>query len=115
MDRRADIWSFGVVLFELLTGRQLFGEGETISHTLAERSAGYPELSLGTGMALPGFEREFFGSSGRTRTYNPSVNSRCTRTAFLLDFLMASPVKRVGPESGSGMGAADLAPKGAPD
>jgi len=36
VDKRADIWSFGVVLFELLTGRQLFGEGETIAHTLAD-------------------------------------------------------------------------------
>ena len=36
VDKRADIWSFGAVLYELLTGRQLFGEGETISHTLAD-------------------------------------------------------------------------------
>jgi len=35
VDKRADIWSFGVVLFEMLTGRRLFG-GETISHTLAD-------------------------------------------------------------------------------
>jgi len=35
VDKRSDIWSFGVVLFEMLTGRRLFG-GETISHTLAD-------------------------------------------------------------------------------
>ena len=33
-DRRADIWAFGVLLFEMLTGQRLF-EGETISDTLA--------------------------------------------------------------------------------
>jgi serine/threonine-protein kinase len=35
VDRRADIWSFGVVLYESLTGQRLFA-GETISHTLAD-------------------------------------------------------------------------------
>ena len=34
IDKRADIWSFGVVLFEMLTGRVTFA-GETISDTLA--------------------------------------------------------------------------------
>jgi serine/threonine-protein kinase len=34
VDRRADIWSFGVVLHEMLTGKRLF-DGETVSHTLA--------------------------------------------------------------------------------
>ena len=34
VDRRADIWSFGVVLFELLTGRRLF-DGDDVSVTLA--------------------------------------------------------------------------------
>jgi Tol biopolymer transport system component len=34
VDKRADIWAFGVVLFEMLTGRRLFA-GATVSDTLA--------------------------------------------------------------------------------
>ena len=34
VDKRADIWAFGVVLFEMLTGQRAF-DGETISDTLA--------------------------------------------------------------------------------
>jgi len=33
-DRRADVWAFGVVLYEMLTGKQLY-DGETVSEVLA--------------------------------------------------------------------------------
>src|SRR5262245_40663374 len=33
-DRRSDIWSFGAVLYEMLTGKQAFA-GESVSDTLA--------------------------------------------------------------------------------
>jgi len=34
VDKRSDLWAFGVVLFEMLTGRQVF-KGETVSHLIA--------------------------------------------------------------------------------
>jgi Tol biopolymer transport system component len=44
VDRRADIWSFGVVLYEMLAGRRLF-EGETVSHVLAGVLKDEPDFS----------------------------------------------------------------------
>jgi serine/threonine protein kinase len=44
VDKRADIWAFGVVLFEMLTGRQLF-TGETVSETLAAVLLREPDFS----------------------------------------------------------------------
>jgi hypothetical protein len=44
VDRRADIWAFGAVLFEMLSGRQAFA-GETVSETLASVMKDEPDWS----------------------------------------------------------------------
>ena len=49
VDKRADIWAFGVVLHEMLTGKRLF-EGEDLTETLASVVKEKPDLS---GVAAP--------------------------------------------------------------
>jgi serine/threonine protein kinase len=53
-DRRTDIWAFGCVLYEMLTGRAVFA-GETLSDTLAailERDPDWRLLPAGTSTTL---------------------------------------------------------------
>jgi len=45
VDRRSDVWAFGVVLYEMLAGRRLF-IGETVSDTLAAVLRADPDWNL---------------------------------------------------------------------
>ena len=49
LDQRTDIWSFGCVLFEMLTGRKTFDAGETVSDAVAAILTRDPDWT-----ALPG-------------------------------------------------------------
>ncbi len=56
VDRRADIWAFGAVLYEMLTGQRAF-IGETISDTLAAVIRGEPDWGALPGNVPPAINR----------------------------------------------------------
>jgi serine/threonine protein kinase len=69
VDRRSDIWAFGVVLWEMLSGRKLFA-GETVSHTLADVLRGEIDVSklpAGTPVAIRELEGRCLDRDVKTR------------------------------------------------
>ena len=68
-DKRADVWAFGVVLYEMLTGRRAF-EGETISDVLAkviEREPDWTALPASTPPRLRELLRRCVRKDPKTR------------------------------------------------
>jgi eukaryotic-like serine/threonine-protein kinase len=65
-DRRADVWAFGVVLFEMLSGRKAF-VGEDVSETLAQVLTKEPDWSA----LPPGTPSHVLGLLRRCLTRDP--------------------------------------------
>ena len=70
VDKRTDVWAFGCVLFEMLTGKRAF-EGETISDTLAAVLRGDPDWAAleaaGAPSAVAGVLRRCLTRESRQR------------------------------------------------
>ena len=69
VDKRADIWAFGVVLFEMLSGQRLF-TGETISDTLAavlKTDPNWPALPAAVPARLRGLLRRCLDKDPKRR------------------------------------------------
>src|SRR5712691_7083025 len=56
VDRRADIWAFGVVLYEMLTGRTAFA-GDTVTDIIAAVVTREPDWTALPGSTTPSFRR----------------------------------------------------------
>jgi Tol biopolymer transport system component len=56
VDRRADIWAFGVVLYEMLTGRTAFA-GDTVTDIIAAVVTRAPDWTALPGSTTPSFRR----------------------------------------------------------
>ena len=52
VDKRADIWAFGVVLYEMVTGRRLF-DGDNLQETLASVIKDEPDLARAPAIIQP--------------------------------------------------------------
>lgn len=89
VDKRADIWAFGVMLYEMLTGRRCF-EGEDISTTLAAvlmREPDFTALPADTPPAVASLVRRCLERDPKQRLRdigearlllsNPQISSRC--------------------------------------
>ena len=88
VDSRTDIWAFGCVLFEMLTGRQAF-TGETVTDVLANIVSAPPDLDL-LPTGTPASIRLLLGAA-----LNKSSSQRLQHigdTKLFLDGPLAAPV-----------------------
>ena len=94
VDKRSDIWSFGCVLFEMLSGQQTFG-GETLTDTLAAVVRAEPDWDA-LPAATPGAIRRLLR---RCVTKDPKQRLRDIGEArILIDESLSGPFEKPAPE-----------------
>src|SRR5205814_8142461 len=89
VDRRADIWAFGAVLYEMLTGKRAF-QGHEISDVLAavlRQDIDWTALPAGTPPSLRRLLERCLDRDPRTRL----------RDIGEARILLANPIERAGP------------------
>jgi Tol biopolymer transport system component len=98
-DRRADIWAFGVVFYEMLTGQQLY-TGETVSEVLAHVITKSPTLEVLPG-DTPARVRRLLE---RCLTRDPKLRLQAIGEARIaIDQVIAQPVDEVATAAAAGI------------
>ena len=102
VDRRADIWAVGCVLYEMLTGTRAF-QGDDVSQTLArviERDPDWDALPAGLSLAFQTYLRRCFRRDPRERIRDIGDVRLALAGAF--DTVAGAPTDAGGPQRAGG-------------
>ena len=110
VDKRADVWAFGVVLFEMLTGRRPFA-GDDVSDVLASVLAREPQLAA-IPDAVPLTVRHVLKACLQKDPRSASTTwETCAWRCQVRLKLFATPGRRWSPRAGRGYECSRLLPR----